>query len=121
MSACLVLNDQGGGVMSVTEEVTNCLRAQDHGHPPLVLCTYGFKPLQGAAAHGMGYEEEKAPSLTTGPGCMGGVLVVCQAVHENQQAVVWLSDVTGALSTGGGKPGSGYQCVLMEKTDGSLC
>lgn len=33
----LVLNDQGGGVMSVTYDVTNTLRAQDHGHPPLVF------------------------------------------------------------------------------------
>ena len=119
MHTCLVLNDQGGGVMNVTDNVTNCLRAQDHGHPPLVLCSYGFKPEQGAKAQGMGWEKEISPSLTIGPGCMGGVLVVCQAVHENQQAVVWLSDVTGALSTGGGKPGSGYQCVLLENRDGS--
>lgn len=33
----IVLNDQGGGVMNVTYDVANTLRAQDHGHPPLVL------------------------------------------------------------------------------------
>lgn len=33
----LVLNDQWGAVLAVTEDVTNTLRAQDHGHPPIVL------------------------------------------------------------------------------------
>ena len=33
----IVLNDQGGGVMNVSDEVTSTLRAQDHGHPPIVL------------------------------------------------------------------------------------
>lgn len=33
----MVLNDQGGGVMNVSENITSTLRAQDHGHPPLVL------------------------------------------------------------------------------------
>lgn len=32
----LVLNDQGGGVMNLSVDVTSTLRAQDHGHPPLV-------------------------------------------------------------------------------------
>lgn len=33
----LVLNDQGGAVMSVEYDVSPTLRAQDHGHPPCVL------------------------------------------------------------------------------------
>lgn len=33
----IVLNDQGGTVMDITYDVTNTLRAQDHGHPPSVL------------------------------------------------------------------------------------
>lgn len=32
----LVLNDQGGSVMDITTSVTATLRAQDHGHPPVV-------------------------------------------------------------------------------------
>jgi len=35
----IVLNDQGGAVMSVSDKA-NCLRAQDHGHPP-VICLEG--------------------------------------------------------------------------------
>ena len=34
----IVLNDQGGGVMSVSDKA-NTLRAQDHGHPPVVCYT----------------------------------------------------------------------------------
>lgn len=33
----LVLNDQGEAVINITKDVTNTLRAQDHGHPPVVL------------------------------------------------------------------------------------
>ena len=32
-----VLNDQGGGVMNVTENVTATLRSEEHGHQPLVF------------------------------------------------------------------------------------
>ena len=33
----LILNDQGGAVMSVEYDVSPTLRAQDHGHSPVVL------------------------------------------------------------------------------------
>lgn len=36
-----VLNDQGGGVMNVSYDVVGTLRAQDHGHPPLVFDARG--------------------------------------------------------------------------------
>ena len=36
----IVLNDQGGSVMDVSNEVTATLRAQDHGHPPVVCMAY---------------------------------------------------------------------------------
>lgn len=38
-TAIIVLNDQGGGVMSVSDKA-NTLRAQDHGHPP-IICLEG--------------------------------------------------------------------------------
>lgn len=37
----IVLNDQGGAVMDVSYEVTATLRAQDHGHPPLIYDARG--------------------------------------------------------------------------------
>lgn len=48
----LILNDQGGAVMNVSADVTHTLRAQDHGHPPIVMVyeSHGqdcrYKPLQ---------------------------------------------------------------------------
>ncbi len=37
MPAVLCLNDQGGGVMDCSEEISGTLRAQEHGHQPAVL------------------------------------------------------------------------------------
>ena len=61
----MCLNDQGGSIMNVTEEVTSTLRAQDHGHPPCVFSA-GFDSNMGAKAGNIGYEEEKAPTLNAG-------------------------------------------------------
>lgn len=38
----LCLNDQGGSVMECTEDVTGTLRAQEHGHQPLVFENHGI-------------------------------------------------------------------------------
>ena len=35
-AGCVCLNDQGGDRMAVSEDVTGTLRAQDHGHPPVI-------------------------------------------------------------------------------------
>jgi len=56
----MCLNDQGGSMMSVTENVTGTLRRQEHGHRPIVV---GFKHKQGALAGNIGYQEEQAPTL----------------------------------------------------------
>ena len=76
----IVLNDQGGNRMDITDDITTTLRAEAH-HPPLVLslsgrsvCSYGFKPQQGSNARGLGWEKEVSPSLTVGTN--HGVLIV---------------------------------------------
>ncbi len=94
-SGCKVmcLNDQGGSVMGVSEDVTGALRAQEHGHQPVVAFaqnqrnevrdlgdkagalaaepgmkqqTYvvAFKQGQGSKAGGIGAQEECAPTLS---------------------------------------------------------
>ena len=60
----IVLNDQGGNRMDVTEDITCTLRAEAH-HPPCVLSA-GFCTEHSAKAHGIGYEEEKSPTLRAG-------------------------------------------------------
>ena len=57
----LCLNDQDGSVMGVSEDVVGSLRAQEHGHQPVVCA--GFDHSMGAKAGNIGYEEERAPTL----------------------------------------------------------
>ena len=56
----LCLNDQGGSVMSASVDVSGCLRAQEHGHQPIVA---GFSTGQGEKAGGIGWREEQAPMI----------------------------------------------------------
>ena len=61
----VVLNDQGGARMDVTEEVTATLRAEAH-HPPCVLESAGFCTEHSAKSRSIGYEAEKSPTLRAG-------------------------------------------------------
>ena len=70
----IVLNDQGGGRMNISEEVTATLRAQEHGHPPCVLAA-GFCKECSSQSRGIGYEGERAPTLRAG--------AIPTAVYEN--------------------------------------
>jgi DNA (cytosine-5)-methyltransferase 1 len=61
---CIVcLNDQGGNVMSVSYDCTATLRAQEHGHQPVVA---GFVGRQGAKSGSVGFEEGISPTLRQG-------------------------------------------------------
>ncbi len=60
----ICLNDQGGNRMDVTKDMTCTLRAEAH-HPPCVLSA-GFCTEHSAKALGIGYEEEKSPTLRAG-------------------------------------------------------
>ncbi len=69
------LNDQGGDRMDVSEDVTGTLRAQDHGHSPIVMGAAGFCTEHSAKSRSIGYEEETSPTLRAG--------TVPAAVYEN--------------------------------------
>lgn len=58
----LCLNDQGGSQMHLTEDVSGTLRAQEHGHQPLVMATQ-----QGGAEIGEGV----CPTITASAGMSG--------------------------------------------------
>ena len=81
----LCLNDQGGERMCVSEDVTGTLRAQDHGHPPVVMGSAGFCTEHSAKARSIGYEEETSPTLRAG--------TVPATVYENhgQEPVATIS------------------------------
>ena len=61
----IVLNDQGGDRMDITEDVTCTLRAEAH-HPPCVLESAGFCTEHSAKSRGIGYEEETSPTIRAG-------------------------------------------------------
>ena len=98
----IVLNDQGGSRMDVTEEIACTLRAEAH-HPPCVMEAAGFCTEHSAKARGIGYEEETAPTLRAG-------VVPAAVALENHPADsrVKISEddkvqtLTGRMGTGGG-------------------
>ena len=65
----VILNDQGGSRMDVSEDVVSTLRAEAH-HPPVLLDEHpaaaGFCTEHSANARGIGYEEETSPTLRAG-------------------------------------------------------
>ncbi len=65
MPSVLCLNDQGGSVMNCSENISGTLRAQEHGHQPLV------------------YENHGIDSRYTGPH-KGGADHVCAIRHRRQ-------------------------------------
>ena len=83
----MVLNDQGGSVMSVSEDVTGTLRAQEHGHQPIVVGAKAFG-ICSKTSHGMlgdnpdvgFYEASTSRCLDQGSGSptrnQGGMVVV---------------------------------------------
>lgn len=60
------INTQGQSGISVTVDHAGTLVAQDHGNHPAVLEAAGFCTEHSAQARGIGYEEEKAPTLRAG-------------------------------------------------------
>lgn len=65
-AAGVCLNDQGGSCMNVSSEVAATLRAENHGHPPCVLDAAGFCTEHSADSRGIGFEQERAPTLRAG-------------------------------------------------------
>ena len=65
-AAGICLNDQGGSCMDVTENVVATLRAENHGHPPCVMDAAGFCTEHSADSRGIGFEQERAPTLRAG-------------------------------------------------------
>ena len=56
------LNDQGGSRMDVTEKVAGTLRAEDHGHPPVVM-----EPAETETVSATVYENHRQDARYTGP------------------------------------------------------
>lgn len=83
----IVLNDQGGAQMSVTENKTATLRAQEHGHQPIVMETEAYRigsyysnSMQSDNPNSGIYQTDKSAILQTAdptPACQQGGIAVC--------------------------------------------
>ena len=108
-NGAIVLNDQGGDRMDVTEEKTCTLRAESH-HPPVVMESAGFCTEHSAKSRSIGYEKEKSPTLRAG--------VFPAAVYENHSMDTRyreLGDVAPTVSATYGMGGNN-QPFVVEKT-----
>lgn len=89
-SGVLCLNDQGGSQMHLTEDKAGTLRAQEHGHQPLVLASQ-----QGHAGIGEGI----CPTITSAAGTSG----------NNQPVLLETQDAAGVRN--------GVPCTAGEAAD----
>ena len=138
----MVLNDQGGSVMGVSEEVTGALRSEEHGHQPAVLVENHPQDsrvqiredgiVQTLDAR-MGMGGGNTPMVMEAS-CIGNGQVAQTRLSEkvgalncmhDQQAVMTYGVVTKgngdafleeeyhtSLSTGGGQAGQGFPCTM---------
>ena len=105
MSSMMILNDQGGNVMSITEDVTSTLRAQDHGHPPVICFEPGIARREGNQSR---FVMDKCSTLRADMG--DNQPAVC--FQQNQREEVQnMGEVAGALTAESG----------MHNTNNILC
>ena len=117
-AASLCLNDMGGSMMDVSDDVTATLRAETHGHPPCVLQSAGFCTEHSAKAGNIGYEEETAPTLRAGT-----VPAAVYEAHAQDARYNGPLDVAPTVSRTYGSGGNNVPLTLSEsvqKTTGAL-
>lgn len=99
-NGAVVLNDQGGQRMDITEEITSTLRAKAN-HPPCVLESAGFCTEHSAKARGIGYEVEVSPTLRQGT--VPAALAVENHPNDSRMKI----DESGTVQTLTGRAGTG--------------
>ena len=104
----LCLNDQGGSIMDCTEDVTGTLRAQEHGHQPLVFENHGID----ARYTGL---HKVAPTMSARYGTGGNNVPLV----EQEPVFCITGNATGRQPQNGGN-GIGYQedlAYILTTTD----
>ena len=97
MPSVLCINDQGGQVMEISENMTGTLRAQEHGHQPLVYENHGID----ARYRQM---EEVAPTMSTRYGTGGNNVPLVE-----QEPVICITGNAIDRQPQNGGNGIGYQ------------
>lgn len=101
------VNPQGSSGISVTEDQTGTLVAQDHGHHPAVLQSAGFCTEHSAKARSIGYEEEMSPTLRA------GVIPAAMSVQHNPTDGRMKLEQDGKTQTLTGRMGTGGNNVPL--------
>lgn len=98
----MCLNDQGGSVMGVSEDVAGALRAQEHGHQPTVYCLQGngIDRADTAGCNGKGWRTDQCYTLNT----------------IDRPAVAYSFDSLASNSMKSKNPNSGCRKIEIAKT-----
>lgn len=89
MPSILCLNDQGGSAIACSEDVAGTLRAQEHGHQPLVFENHGIDARY-TGPH------KVAPTMSARYGTGGNMEKLCQPVHMTRNTLLQTSKSTQA-------------------------
>ena len=98
MPSVLCLNDQGGSVMEYSENVSGTLRAQEHGHQPLVYENHGIDSRY-TGPH------KVAPTMSARYGTGGNNVPL---VEQDSDAICIAGNIVNRKEKNGGN-GCGYQ------------
>ena len=139
----IALNDQGGQVMDVSVEKTGTLRAQEHGHQPIIAFTQnqrnevrdlhdvagslaaepgmkqqtfvcaGFKAGNGSKANGIGYELEVTPTLSAASSGTNQVPAVICMATQQGGAEIMTDDKAPTL-TAAGMSGNNQPVICLQ-------
>ena len=109
MPSVLCLNDQGGKIMGYSEDVSGTLRAQEHGHQPLVLASQ-----QGGAEIGV----DLCPTITAAAGMSGNNQPVLYENHGIDARYTGPHPVAPTLSARAGTGGNNLPLVEQEPLEG---
>ena len=112
MPSVLCLNDQGGSVMECSEDVSGTLRAQEHGHQPLVFENHGIDARY-TGPHSV------SPTITARFGTGGNnTPIVSNAVFSRQRVDVFHEG--DVVSTQSARQYKDATDLIYQKTVGAL-
>lgn len=107
-----VLNDQGGSVMDVSYDVTGTLRAQEHGHQPIVFDARGNG--DGKIVPTItGDHENRITDYTA-------IAIERKTFNEQSFSHYKESDKCSTLKAKAGNIGNGSECLIAEKHDSAV-
>lgn len=111
----VILNDQGGDVMNMSEDVTSTLRAQDHGHPPVVCFEPGILS-RDCSAGNRAYEN----ICSTLRAQMGDNQPAVCFQQNQREEVRDMGEIAGALTAESGMHNTNYICYTMNERQISM-